>query len=347
MTPEMLRAQFLERVVVSPDTRDVEAAARALKAAGRKASAGSRIDVAAALAHAAFLAPDRVGEIYDALAAGWSGVPVAGEPLPTLDAPPLAAPEELWDAWWSVVDDALSGELDALSITSRSAALGGMMPEAFTERVAAQSYLYPGIREASQSPLPEQVTIETLAACPKGSLGRQFHDLIVDNKFDLEVLDRDALGLSDLPQPLDYLNTRILQAHDLWHITAGYDTTALHEIAISAFQMAQFGHNYSAQFLSITAAVGARAPARGFIVLMDTITSAWTHGRETPPLMLIDWETDWVRPVEELRAAHGITPYDGPYPANLIERGQSIQAFLARVRGVFGSLFGRGHPAGA
>ncbi len=52
------------------------------------------------------------------------------------------------------------------------------------------------------------------------------------------MLDRDAPSLRDLPAPLNYLNARILQVHDLWHLVGGYQTTGLHEIAISAFHLA-------------------------------------------------------------------------------------------------------------
>lgn len=338
---DTLKARFVEKVSAIPNVADVAALSATLKKAGKKATAEDRIDLAAILAHVAFMSPDRIAEVYDAFAKGWKGEAVKADPIPTLDTDPVPAPDGLWDAWWAVATDAMGGELDAAGITGRTADLGGMMPETFVSRVSALSYLYPGVKDASASPMPEQIKLETLAACPPNSLGRKFHDLIVDNKFDLEVLDRDALGLSALPEPLDYLNTRMLQAHDLWHITAGYDTTALHEIAISAFQMAQFGHNYSAQFLSVMAAIGARSDVRGFTMLTETIVTAWVHGRETPPMMLIDWEKEWVKPVDQLRQDFSITPYDSPYPANIIEKGLAAQAFIGKIKGFFTNLLGR------
>ncbi|MEM1106035.1 MAG: Coq4 family protein [Pseudomonadota bacterium] len=338
---DALKSRFTDKVTAAPDPAAVTALAAKLKSAGKKAGAEDRIDLAAMLAHAAFLSPDRVAQIYDALATGWSGKEVTAAPIQTLDEDPMPAPEGLWDAWWAVASDAMAGQLDASGITQRTANLGGMMPEAFLARLAELSYFYPGVRDASAAPMPEPIKLDTLAACPPNSLGRQFHDLIVDNKFDLEVLDREALGLTQLPAPLEYLNTRMLQSHDLWHITAGYETTALHEIAISAFQMAQFGHNYSAQFLSIMAAIGARSDVRGFTMLTETIVTAWIHGRQTEPMLRIDWESEWVKPVDELRREFAITPYKSPYPANIIEKGLAFQAFIAKIRGVFGGIFGR------
>lgn len=290
-----------------------------LKAQAFSAPAPSRAVLAAQLAHVAFAAPDAIAETYDAACAGWLGAPPAAAPVAPLGEPPLNASEPLWQAFWSVVEDALAGRLDAAGITARTAALGAATDARYLARCARAASAYPGVAQAARDALPPRLTLATLAACPPGSLGAQFHALIVDNDFDLEVLDRDAIGLSALPAPLAWLNTRILQTHDLWHILAGYRTTGLHEIAISAFQMAQFGHPYSAQFLSVVASAAAASAPEGFGVLADTMFTAWRHGRETPPLMAIPWEEEWDDSVDVLRARHGVAPYGSPWPADLLE----------------------------
>lgn len=323
-----MRLRFLEAIRAPLGRAEVVAVAKRCAAAGGKAAPEDRMRVAGTLAHAAFLAPDRTADMYDALAEGWLGAPVKADPIRPLDRGAEAEPDGLWDEYWDIVEDGFNGNLDALSITQRTAGLGKYFTSAALARVAEAAHRFDGVTEAAAGPMPELIELSTLAACPKGSLGGEFHDLIVDNKFDLEVLDRDAIGVEALPQPLAWLNTRMLQAHDLWHITAGYETTSLHEIAISAFQMAQFGHNYSAQFLSITAVIGALVPAKGYPVLMDTIATAWVHGRETAPMILIPWEEVWDQPVDTIRKAYGIAPYERQYPADLIERNQ---AFMARI----------------
>ncbi|MCZ4296462.1 Coq4 family protein [Henriciella marina] len=332
MDMEEMKSQFLEALEAPLPPDALRAAATRCASTSNPSDKADRLAIAATLAHVAFLEQDRIAETYDALAAGWSGTPVDAAPIYSFARPAEPSPEGLWDAYWGVVEDGKAGKLDALSITARTAELGKFMTPQTLDRIAEYASRFEGVDEAAAGPMPELITLETLAACPKGSLGRQFHDLIVDNKFDLEVLDRDAIGLSDLPQPLAYLNTRMLQAHDLWHITGGYETTALHEIAISAFQMAQFGHNYSAQFLSITAVLGADAPGPGYAILMDTITSAWRHGRQSPALILIPWEDVWHQPVETIRGQYSLTTYDSPHPPGLIERGQAISQKLERVK---------------
>ncbi len=341
MDRESLKARFLAGVKQPTSIAQIEMLAARCAKAKRKASAEDRIDIAAALAHTAFLAPDQTGNVYDALSHGWRGEKINSAPVMALDRAPETVPDGLWESYWTIVEDGLAGKLDALSITQRTAALGEHFTDPMARRVAEMSHAYPGVTKAASGDLPAKIKLETLAACPQGSLGQQFHRLIVDNQFDLEVLDRAEIGLADLPTPLDYLNTRILQAHDLWHITAGYETTALHEIAISAFQMAQFGHNYSAQFLSITGVVGALSPAYGYRILLDTITSAWVHGRQTAPLMTINWEAIWHKPVETIRDEYGITVYDRPHPANLIERSRPVASFIEKISRAFQNVFRR------
>ena len=274
--------------------------------------------LAACLAHAAFVAPDRIAEIYDEAAEGWRGRAVTAAPIQAETAMPELLWEPFWADFWRLVDDAAKG-MGAGEITTRTASLASHLSPNFPTRAAAACRRYPGVNAAAQSGFPPRFKLEALAASPEGSLGHELYRLIVDNGYDLEVLDRDTLHLTRLPPPLDYLNARILQSHDLWHIVAGYRTTKLHEIALSAFQLAQFGHNYSAMFLSVVVTTAAFHTPAAITLLLDTIFSAWTHGRETPPLMGIEWEREWHFPTEAIRQLHFITPYDSPYPAEIIE----------------------------
>ena len=293
---------------------------KAAKAGDRDA----RLALAAALAGAAFAAPERSGTLYDAIAHGWLGVPVDAAPLSVADKALLPLTRAFWSAFWDLFDARAS--LDAGGVTMRVAALGGLVSPDFQQRAADASRAYPGVSDIDSSHVPARVQLDDLAACPPGSLGNAFYRLIVDNKFDLEVLDRDALALSGLTPPLNYLNTRILQAHDLWHLVGGYDVTKLHEIAISAFQLAQFGHSYSAMFLAFVMTAAAHGEPAGFPLAMDTIVSAWKHGRETPPMMRIAWEDVWQRSAQSIRDEYGIAPYSSPYPADILEQLDGLRA---------------------
>ena len=294
-------------------------AARAMELCQTLAAGGQGAPELAALwLHVAAAHPDQLPQIYDASAEGWFGARPKAQAIDARSAP-LPIPADFWPQFWALASDPRTGQ-DAGEVTVRTAALAGSLGPAYRQRAAQMSLNYPGVKAAAAAGYPAKFTLEALARNPRGSLGAQFHDLIVDNGFDLEVLDRDALGLQDLPPPLDYLNVRILQCHDLWHILAGYETTVLHEVAISGFQMGQFGHPYSAMFLAVVLTKIAFEQPAGVKLMLDTILSAWTHGRESPPLLGLDWPSLWHLTTDDLRARIGLSAYLSPYPADLFEQ---------------------------
>jgi len=300
------------------------AEAETLARTAKSGDVAAQRKLAAILTGTAFAAPERIGTLYDAIAWGWRDVPVNAAPLAATDRAPLPLTPAFWSAFWDLFD--ARETLDAGGVTIRVAVLGALVSPDFQQRAADACRAYPGVNDIDASEMPARVQLDALAQCPPGSLGNAFYRLIVDNKFDLEVLDRDALALGNLMPPLNYLNTRILQAHDLWHIVGGYDVTQLHEIAISAFQLAQFGHSYSAMFLSFVVTISAFGEPAGFSLVMETIVSAWTHGRETPPLMRIEWENVWQRSAQSIREEYGIAPYQSPYPADILEQVRALRA---------------------
>ena len=296
--------------------------ALALAASARGGSADAAIELSALWLHAAVAAPASLVAVYDASATGWLGNPPDASPISMPIASGVQVPDEFWPAFWSLVFDPQAGQ-NASEITVRTAALTGMLSPELADHLVASSACYPGVGAAAAAGFPVQFTLPALARCPKGSLGGDLHDLIVDNNFDLEVLDRDALGLAGLPAPLDYVNARILQCHDLWHLLAGYRTTVLHEIAISGFQMAQFGHHYSSLFLATVATKVSLTQPLGVALIFDTILSAYVHGRETPPMLGFPWEEIWDSSADEIRSSRGVRTYASPYPADLFEQLQS------------------------
>jgi ubiquinone biosynthesis protein Coq4 len=278
--------------------------------------------LAALWLHGAAAAPERIPVLYDAVAEGYLGEPMGVKPVPTDTAAaddPEVIPAAFWLGLWDLLNEPRSG-LEAVNLTTRTAALAGLIAPRMQARIGKAALAYPGVPAAVAQGYPRRFTLKALARCPAESLGGRFHALIVDNGFDLEVLDRDALGLDKLPPPLDYLNARILQCHDLWHIVAGYETTALHEVAISAFQLAQFGHHYSSMFLAMVLTRVAFERPEGGPLMLQTILTAWAHGRRTPPLLGVNWEAIWDRPLIDVRRRLGVIPYVSPFPADLFEQ---------------------------
>ncbi|MEE4361754.1 MAG: Coq4 family protein [Pseudomonadales bacterium] len=288
--------------------------------AARDGNADARGRVVGALAWAAFAAPAAVAAVYDLFAAAWFAQPLDAAPgeAGPIDGEETAIPEAFWTALEGVLVGPEAG-YDAASITAAVAALGGALAPEFSGLAEAAARHWPDAVEVTERAVPGFIELAPLAALAPGTLGRTLHDLLTENGYDVEVLDRDAIRLSTLPPALRYLNTRILQMHDVWHLVAGYSTSASHEIAISAFQLAQFGHNYSAMFLAVVGAITHLQRPEVFPVIGLLVAEAWQHGRRTPPLMSVEWEAEWAADIEDIRARHGITPYESLLPANLFE----------------------------
>ncbi len=309
---------------------------RAQVTAARGGDTAAREQVAAALVWAAFACPDATPAVYDNLASAWLG---RGD-SPDIDCNLPMAPlnDGFWTEFAAVVDGAHEG-YDATGITTRVAALGGVVDESFGEIAEQHARNHPGAKASLVNPIPGMTDIDMLGCCPPDSLGKTLHSMIVENGYDLEVLDREAIKLSELPPSLAYLNTRILQMHDVWHLVAGYRTTATHEIAISAFQLAQFGHNYSAMFLATVTSISIFVEPRGFSMLMQLISEAWQHGRATPPMMDIEWEQEWDKSLPEIRHEHAIPTYSSVLPDTLMEVAAGDIGGWERWRVAFRVLF--------
>jgi ubiquinone biosynthesis protein Coq4 len=295
----------------TPDTARLHDAAAAAKAG----NGGALLLLAAALAHAAFAAPETGPAIYAAFRGGWLD---GGDAIAMPVAPPAPLSRAFWKAFWTLLEN--DAPVDALALTGRVVALAAVVDPSLRDRAEAVARAHPKAAGAATRAIPPRLNLADLARLPEGSLGHDFWRLIVDNRFDLEVLDREALSLASLPPALRYLNTRILQMHDIWHLAGGFATTALHEIAISAFQQAQFGHGYSAMFLAVVAAAGALRGRPGAEIVLQTMAEASRYGADCPSFMAIAWEQEWHLPLREIRARHGFAAFRGSYPADLFEQ---------------------------
>lgn len=285
-------------------------------AAAKRGRGEGRLQLSAAMAWAAYACPDACPAVCDNIASAWLGRgPTPQVPRGLPEAPITPA---FWDAFWAVIEGPEEG-YDAISITVAVAALAAALHEDFGPLAEQHALNHPGAAAAQRNPIPSYTDMSALALCPHDSLGYALHRLILDNGYDPEVLQRDDIGLHELPHVLHYLNARILQMHEVWHLVAGYETTSSGEIAISGFQLAQFGHNYSAMFLAAGMTMGTFNEPHGFTVALQIISEGWEHGRNTPYMMDIEWEDEWDTSLEDIRAKYNISHYQSVFPPDLIE----------------------------
>jgi hypothetical protein len=268
--------------------------------------------LAAKMLHVAVAAPERMVDVYDNAAAGWSGGAVF--PPRGHAEPPLKPGEGFWTAFWKLMETPYE-QRRKLGFTLQTAQLAGLLPGELNARAAGAVAEFRGVGEAAAGGVPPKFDLERLARCPGGSVGGAFYRDVLANGGSLELIDRQVLELDRLPPPLAYVNARILQSHGLWAIVGGYSPAMLDEIALAAFQMGQFGHPYSALLVGIVMAALALDRPPGIEFMLDAIFRGWTHGRATAPLLGVAWEEIWDLPVDSVRAKLGVTPFDSPLAA--------------------------------
>tara|TARA_R110000787_G_scaffold67411_2_gene151079 strand:+ start:78936 stop:79349 length:414 start_codon:yes stop_codon:yes gene_type:complete len=124
--------------------------------------------------------------------------------------------------------------------------------------------------------------------------------MLNSNGYDIEVIDADNVVLPGDYPAQNRTNRRILQLHDIWHLVGGYGFTGAGEVAISGFQMAQFGQNYSTRFLATVATkVGNHTPAVMDMLLSVTF-DGWRHGRATSELIAEPWHERIADPISKI-----------------------------------------------
>jgi ubiquinone biosynthesis protein Coq4 len=302
----------LQKYAVQPDLEKLYKAVAGATQGERQAQA----IVCGAMIWSAFASPAGIPLVFDVIADAQLGKPM---PHNNCNAPCTPLPDEFWRAFVATVEGP-EGGYDATSITVTVAALAGVLDANYSGLSEAAAIAHPGADSPTEKTVPPLLALATLEALPLGSLGRDLYSMWVDNGFDPEVLDRQAIGLEQMSPALRYLNTRILQMHDVWHLVGGYQTTSLHEIAISSFQLAQFGHNYSAMFLATGATMSHVRTPQGFGLLMQNLAESWLHGREAPSFMAIEWEEHWHKDIQTVRSEVAIKAFKGSFPPDLLEQ---------------------------
>ncbi len=263
----------------------------------------------------AFISPHETVAVYDEMAASWldgallrfDGSPVGETTLSRLSESG-SFPTGLLDSFWGLVQEGVRAE----TITPRIAAFGATYPTSHRDRLARAMDSHAGYAEFTEQPEMPRTKLSDIEACAEGTLGHALYRLIVDNGFDIEVLDPESV--KGYHEALDPVNRRILQTHEIWHLVARYTTSPLHEVAISGFQLAQFGHSYSRDFLGTVLTLSALTTPAVTPILLQFTLEGWRHGRNTRPLLPVDWTACWNEPMDRLREKLGIETFRSALP---------------------------------
>ncbi len=162
----------------------------------------------------------------------------------------------------------------------------------------------------------EPIDFAATSELPIGTLGRTYHDWIVDNNLMTAIVANykrlhesfEADGtLIGMPVEMKHAILRSYQTHDFQHVVTGYNSSGFGEVALQAFCLAQFPYPYFGMWLSVSTTRMTFTQPRTIVKMMDAISAGWTYGRTTGNIQCEKWETMLDQPLSEIRSRYGLS----------------------------------------
>ncbi len=169
---------------------------------------------------------------------------------------------------------------------------------------------------ASGALYTQPIDLDVAGALPVGTVGRTYHDWIVDNNLIAAIITNyqalhdsleDAGKLDGMPDEMKHAVLRSYQTHDFQHVITGYDSSPFGELALQAFGLAQLQFPYFAMWLSVTTTRMTYINPNSITPAMDAISAGWTLGRNVANIQCEEWETMLDQPLAEVRARYGLS----------------------------------------
>lgn len=98
-----------------------------------------------------------------------------------------------------------------------------------------------------------------------------------------------------------YVEARLGQTHDIWHLITGFDTSTEAEIGLQAFHLAQFPYPLAALLIANALVSQTLFEPEKLPQLLVAIAQGWTLGQQANPLFAQKWEQAWEKPLDQWR----------------------------------------------
>jgi ubiquinone biosynthesis protein COQ4 len=106
----------------------------------------------------------------------------------------------------------------------------------------------------------------------------------------------------------EYIELRLSQTHDIWHIITGFDTSFVGEIGLQAFHLTQFPYPLATMLIANSLiSVTMKAPEI-LPELVDAIAKGFQMGKNAQPLFAKRWEEGWEKPLTQWQKELNIQP---------------------------------------
>jgi len=142
------------------------------------------------------------------------------------------------------------------------------------------------------------VSLVTMGTLPAQSLGHAYAAYFAENA----IIPFDPPSLP-VDTAVDYVATRLREAHDVVHVVTGYGTDDIGEVELQWFNLGNLGWG-PLPFLVIVASffMGRMTKYGGLWSVCKRARAAYRRGRRSRALASVRWEDYWHTPVREVRS---------------------------------------------
>jgi ubiquinone biosynthesis protein Coq4 len=136
--------------------------------------------------------------------------------------------------------------------------------------------------------IPPAHNLDELLHYPQNSLGYIYAYTMKDKGFDPDLYSHMAAD-SDA----SYVELRLSQTHDIWHIIAGFDTSSAGEIGLQAFHLSQFPYPLATMLIANSLISSTLLAPKELPKLVQEIDRGLQMGKQAKSLFAQKWEEDW------------------------------------------------------
>jgi ubiquinone biosynthesis protein Coq4 len=151
--------------------------------------------------------------------------------------------------------------------------------------------------------IPPIHDLDKLLTYPQNSLGYIYATAMKKTEFDPN-LHASMTDESDAK----YVELRLSQTHDLWHVVTGFDTSAIGEIGLQAVHLAQFPYPLATMLVANSLISSTLLAPEELPKLLEAIALGWQMGKTAKSLFAQKWEDAWAKPLIQWQAELNIQP---------------------------------------
>jgi ubiquinone biosynthesis protein Coq4 len=144
--------------------------------------------------------------------------------------------------------------------------------------------------------IPPAYDLDELLTYPQESLGYAFAKLMRDKGFNPN-LHADMTDDTDAR----YVELRLSQTHDIWHVVTGFGSSPIDEIGLQSFHLPQFPYPLATMLLANSLISSTLLTPEELPQLLNAISKGFHMGKQARPLFAQKWEEGWHKPLSQWR----------------------------------------------